>query len=232
MRIKPTGLAVAGALSLALAVAGCGGSAGSSRTSAATPAAATSASAMSAAPSTTRTSATSSSTTTSTTTAATTSNAAAGGGATGGAGIAGPAGCRAATLALSFLGGQGATGHGELGFALRNTGSQSCTTGGYPGVQFLDASGGALPTTPVHTTDDFFGHLPVAELTVKPGGSVSFRLGVTHGEGSSSGCATASGLQVIAPNDTATLRVHIPNGASECGQTTVSPVQPGDSAYR
>lgn len=139
--------------------------------------------------------------------------------------------CRAAGLKLSFLGGQGATGHGELGFALRNTGA-ACHTVGYPGIQFLDRSGGPLPTTPKHTTSDFFGHLPLRTLTVPAGGTVSFRLGVSHGEETAAGCSTAYGLQVIPPNDTATLRVSIPQGATECGATTVSPMQPGDSAYR
>lgn len=139
--------------------------------------------------------------------------------------------CTAATLALSFLGQQGATGHGELGFALRNTASLSCVTGGYPGVQFLDRDGGALPTTPTHTTSDFFGHTSVRALTVASEESVSFRLGVTHGAGSSAGCTTAHALQVIAPNDTATLKVAIPDGATECSTATVSPVAPGDSAY-
>ena len=37
--------------------------------------------------------------------------------------------------------------------------------------------------------------------------------------------------QVIPPDDTATLRISIPNGAFECQTTTVSPMQPGDSAY-
>jgi Protein of unknown function (DUF4232) len=149
----------------------------------------------------------------------------------GAASVGGPSQqCRAAGLALSFLGGEGATGHGELGFTLRNTGS-ACSTGGYPGIQFLGQAGGALPTSPVHTTSDFFGQLPLRELTVAPGQSVSFRLGVSHGDGSSAGCVTAYGLQVIAPNDTATLRVPIPNGASECGSTTVSPVEPGTAAY-
>ena len=64
----------------------------------------------------------------------------------------------ASSLSLSFLGQQGATGHGELGFALKNTGIVACSTGGYPGIQFLDQDGSALPTTPQHTTDDFFGH--------------------------------------------------------------------------
>jgi hypothetical protein len=140
--------------------------------------------------------------------------------------------CQASGLALTYLGGQGATGHGELGFALRNTGPKSCSTGGYPGIQFLDRAGGALATTPSHTTSDFFGNLPLSTLTVASGNSFSFRLGVSHGGGSGAGCATAYGLQVIPPNDTATLRVDIPGGASECGATTVSPVQPGNTAFR
>jgi hypothetical protein len=139
--------------------------------------------------------------------------------------------CKAAGLALSYLGGQGATGHGELGFALKNNGSSACRTGGYPGIQFLSQDGSALPTTPQHTTDDFFGNLTLAPLTLQPGQTASFRLGVSHGGGSSAPCSTAAGLQVIAPNDTATLKVQIPNGASECGTTTVSPLQPGTSAY-
>jgi hypothetical protein len=134
-------------------------------------------------------------------------------------------------LALTFLGGQGATGHGELGFTLRNTGSSPCTTFGYPGVQFLDQSGQALPTVPTHTTQDFFGSLPRLRLTVAPGATVSFRLGVTHGMTSTAGCTTAYGLQVIAPNDTATLRTSIRNGAYECQTATVSPLQAGTSAY-
>jgi hypothetical protein len=143
-----------------------------------------------------------------------------------------PPPCRAADLSLSFLGGQGATGHGELGFALRNTSGQTCTTVGYPGIQFLDQAGNALPTIPRHTTDDFFGSIPETDLTVAPGTTVSFRLGVTHGMTSTAGCTTAFGLQVIPPNDTATLRTTIANGgAYECQTATVSPLAGGTSAY-
>jgi Protein of unknown function (DUF4232) len=216
-------------LTAAAVIGGCGGSGSSS--SSARPAAASSQ-----APSTTSTSSSapaSTTTATSTASAPTTSTSASrtSGTGAGGASLAGPGECRASGLALTYLGGQGATGHGELGFALRNTTQSSCRTGGYPGIQFLDRSGGALPTTPTHTTSDFFGTLPLAPLTVAPGASFSFRLGVSHGGGSGAGCTTAYGLQVIPPNDTATLRVDIPGGASECGATTVSPVQPGTSAF-
>ncbi|MBV9193965.1 MAG: DUF4232 domain-containing protein [Solirubrobacterales bacterium] len=137
----------------------------------------------------------------------------------------------AAGLSLTFLGQNGGLGHGELGFALRNTGSASCRTGGYPGVQFLDRAGAPLPTAPTHTTTDFFGHAPVAALELAPGQHASFRLGVTHGGESTAGCTTAAGLQVIAPNDTAMLRVTIPQGAYECRTATVSPLRPALSAY-
>ncbi len=98
-------------------------------------------------------------------------------------------------------------------------------------MQFLDGAGAPLPTTPSHTTSDFFGHTALRALTVSPGQTVSFRLGVDHGVSSTSGCTTAEALQVIAPNDTATLRAAIPDGATECASTTVSPLQAGGSAY-
>jgi hypothetical protein len=140
--------------------------------------------------------------------------------------------CRAATLALRILGQQGATGHGEIGVAMRNTGSATCHTFGYPGVLFLDKAGGALPTLPTHTTHDFFGPAPEIGINVPPGESVSFRLGVTHGINGTQGCSTAYGLQVIPPNDTSTLRTSIPGGAYQCRTVTVSPVRPGTSAYQ
>ena len=145
---------------------------------------------------------------------------------------AGPPLCTASTLALRILGQQGATGHGEIGVAMRNTGSSICHTFGYPGVLFLGKAGQPLPTVPTHTTHDFFGTAPEIGINVAPGGSVSFRLGVTHGINGTQGCATAYGLQVIPPNDTATLRATIPGGAFECRTVTVSPVRPGTSAYQ
>jgi hypothetical protein len=140
--------------------------------------------------------------------------------------------CTAADLTLSFLGGQGATGHGELGFELRNISNSTCHTYGYPGVLFLDRAGKALPTDSTRTTQDFFGSVPENKLEVAPGQSVSFRLGVTHGAASPVGCTTAYALQVIPPDDTATLHVTIVNGgAYECRTATVSPLQQGTSAF-
>jgi hypothetical protein len=147
----------------------------------------------------------------------------------------GPPPCRAGSLSLTFLGQQGATGRGELGFAVRNTSTRSCHTVGYPGVLFLDSHGAALPTNPVHATTDPAGQVPLRSLLVAPGASASFRLFVRHftSSGSNAGCTTAYALQMIPPNDTATLRVTIlEGGAYECGTASVSPMQPGTSAYR
>lgn len=228
MRISFLGIAVAAGLALS-ACGGSGGSPGATQAAHNSPATSTAAPATHS--STTAVTSSTTTTTASTTAQSTSSAGVAGSGGAGAASVGGPSQqCQAAGLTLSYLGGQGATGHGLLGFALHNTGN-ACSTGGYPGIQFLSQSGSALPTTPQHTTDDFFGHLPLQELTVAPGQDVSFRLGVSHGGGSDANCTTAYGLQVIAPNDTATLHVSIPGGASECGPTTVSPVQPGTSAY-
>jgi Domain of unknown function (DUF4232) len=139
--------------------------------------------------------------------------------------------CVASALSLSFLGQLGATGHGELGFALHNTSGHACHTFGYPGILFLDKSGHPLPTKPTRTTRDFFGPAQLAELVVEPGATVSFRLGVTHGTQPGVACATAYALQVIAPDDTATIRAPIADGAFECQTATVTPLQPGTSAF-
>jgi hypothetical protein len=134
-------------------------------------------------------------------------------------------------LALSSLGGNGATGHIELGFALRNTSSGACHTYGYPGILFLGAGGQPLTTNTTRTTHDFFGSLPLAALTVAPGQEASFRVGTSDVTGSGPSCTTAHALQVIPPDDTATLRVTLQNGTYECGNATVSPLQPGTSAF-
>lgn len=203
------------ALTFALGLAGCGGSGGTTHvvTRTVTASTSTSASAQATTPSTAPAS---------TPTTTTTTSAAAGG----------MQPCTAHDLALSYLGQQGAAGHGELGFALKNSSSAPCHTFGFPGIQFLDRRGADLTTIPHHTTSDYFGHAPEVELTIAPGSSASFRLGVTHGAIPGSVCATAYGLQVIPPDDTASIRTTIPGGGYECQDATVSPLQPGDSAYR
>jgi hypothetical protein len=222
---KPSGVMLRLLTVMAVAAGAALAACGSTGSSSSSPAASTGPAAHSTSTSTSTATATvtasPSSTAATTTASASTPAAAAGGGA-----------CTAAHLSASFLGGQGATGHGELGFALRNTGSAPCHTYGYPGIQFASSSGAPLPTSPQHTTSDFFGSLPLHTVTVAPGQSFSFRLGTSHGNGAATGCSTAQAIAIIPPDDTVALHVAIPNGgAVECGATTVSPVQPGITAY-
>jgi Protein of unknown function (DUF4232) len=144
-----------------------------------------------------------------------------------------PLPCSAATkVVLSLFGGHAAAGNGELGFSLKNASFTTCGTIGYPTVGFLDKAGKPLTTIAGHTTRDFFGSVPLRRLTVAPGARVSFRLRVVHGLGSTVGCTTAYGLTVILPGDIATLRTSIGDGVYECQMASVSPLQPGDSAYQ
>jgi hypothetical protein len=214
-------LLLAVALLGAAVLAACGSAGGG------TPAASTGTSTTSSQPaSSATTSSTTPTTTTTTTTAASTTSAT-----TSTASASGEPPCTASTLSLGFLGQQGGMGHGEIGFVLHNTGSVACRTYGYPGILFLDQGGHPLPTIPHHTTSDFFGSNPAVALVISPGGSASFRLDVGHGVATSNGCATAYALQVIPPNDTATLRTTIPSGAYECQDANVSPLRAGESAY-
>jgi hypothetical protein len=209
------------AVLVAAALAACGSSGGTPAASVGTTSTTASQPANTSA-STTSTTATTTTTTTASTTTSTTATTTT---------SSGDPPCRAASMSLSFLGQQGGMGHGEIGFVLKNTGTVPCRTYGWPGILFLGQSGNPLPTIPHHTTNDFFGSTPAMPLVIAPGGSASFRLDVGHGVATSNGCATAYALQVIPPNDTATLRTSIPNGAYECQDANVSPLRSGASAY-
>ncbi len=137
--------------------------------------------------------------------------------------------CTAADLTPTYLGSNGATGTIVLGFALRNTGSTTCHTYGWPGVAFLSSSGAELPTHATRTTGDVVGPTPANVLTLDPGQSASFPMVASDMATGGGTCPTASALQIIAPNDTATMKVAVP-GIAACGRATVSPLLPGTSA--
>ncbi|HWD85092.1 MAG TPA: DUF4232 domain-containing protein [Solirubrobacteraceae bacterium] len=206
---------------LALAVAGCGGSNSAATTSHKQASTGSGQAATASTSATTTQTATTTSTTAQTTT--TTSN-------SGGVPVAGSA-CTAADLTPVFLNSNGATGHVVMAFVLKNTGSASCHTYGYPGVAFLSKSGALLTTDATRTTIDFAGHLSESAITLAPGQEASFRM-VTSDVGSSqSDCANAYGLQVIAPDDSATMKTSMPEAISFCdGKATVSPLVAGTGA--
>jgi hypothetical protein len=142
------------------------------------------------------------------------------------------AACVAADLTPSFLGTNGAAGTIAVGFALKNTSSAPCHTYGWPGVEFLSSSGSALPTDAVRTTTDMLGATPASEITLQPGQKASFRLIASQfAENSNTSCATATALQIIAPDDSATFNATISGGIPACGKATLSPLMVGTSAW-
>ena len=134
--------------------------------------------------------------------------------------------CTASDLQLISEGTNGAAGTIVATFGLRNATSTPCHTYGYPGVLFLDKTGAALPTDAQRTTHDMLGTTPVAAIVIEPGKLASFRI-VASLIGSGAQCRTASGLQAIAPDDTATMRTTIPGGLFECTKVTLSPLSLG-----
>jgi hypothetical protein len=208
----------------ALAVAGCGGSGAASSTS--QPQASTgSAPAGGSSQTGTSTQLATSTTAPSTTTTPTTTS-----GNSGGVPVSGSA-CVAADLTAAFLNSNGATGHVVSSFVLHNSSTQTCHTYGYPGIEFLTKSGAPITTDAIRTTTDFAGHIPETQITLRPGQEATFRVVTSDVASSQSACATAYGLQIIAPDDTATIKAPMPNGISVCnGKATVSPLAAGTGA--
>lgn len=147
-------------------------------------------------------------------------------------GVAAITRCSSAQLHLSFGGTQGATGHMEATFVLRNVSGSACTLRGYPGAQMYDPAGGALPTH-VQRGGGFFPdtHLAVRRVSLAPGGHASFGLSFVTAREFAGGkpCPTAARLDSVPPNAYQPLRVSLTGAArpkfAPCGgQLVASPV--------
>jgi hypothetical protein len=141
--------------------------------------------------------------------------------------------CTAADLTAAAVPPNGATGTVVLGFTLSNTGAQPCETEGWPGIAFVDAAGSPVTTPTTRSTRDILGSTPVARLLLSPGAEASFRITVhdSNNQGGEAGCGSYQTVQIIAPDDTATMLVKLPDGPAEvCGAATISPLEAGTSA--
>lgn len=147
-------------------------------------------------------------------------------------GPTGTAACVAADLKPAFLGTNGAAGTIAIGFALTNTSGAPCHTYGWPGVQLESRAGAPLPTNATRSTSDPIGSTPVSEIVLRPGEQVSFRMLMSDfAQNGGANCPNASQLQIIAPDDTATLSVRIGGGIPACGKGTLSPLVTGAGAW-
>jgi hypothetical protein len=135
--------------------------------------------------------------------------------------------CQNIQLAVSAQSSEGAAGTIGVIYRIHNLHGQSCTLGGYPGVQFLDRSFTSLPTTVIRGGGDV-GNVPARTVTLGAYGNAYFALFYTDVPATGAPpCATASYLMVFAPNDFLPVVTYATphGGIHECsGRIHVSPV--------
>ncbi len=142
-----------------------------------------------------------------------------------------PGRCTPQQLRLTYLGSEGATGHIEASFQLRNVSQKTCTLFGYPGAQMLDAKGSALPTH-VQRGGAFFANTRrrPREVRLVPGSSAGFVFGYSdnpeYGGGGPKPCPAATQLEVTPPNTYSQLVISLrgPSFAPCGGVLIASPV--------
>jgi hypothetical protein len=133
--------------------------------------------------------------------------------------------CMVSNLVLSQSGSGGGAGTLEVTYALRNSGSTTCTLYGYPGAQMFDSSGSPIKTTVVPGGNYPFTNFTPALVSLAAGASGYFNLGYTDvPSGGETSCPTASNLKVIPPNDYTQLTVAFHNVVCNDGTLTLSPV--------
>jgi hypothetical protein len=140
----------------------------------------------------------------------------------------GPTQCPTPKLTASVYGSSGAAGTIETTIALTSSATASCTLGGYPGLQMLDSSGAALPTTVVRKGSYPFTAMPPTVVTVAPGQAVYFNMGYSDvPSGSETSCPTSATLAVTPPNSYTSTPVSAQLAPCDNGSITVSPVFAG-----
>jgi hypothetical protein len=146
-----------------------------------------------------------------------------------------PARCSSSQLALSYVGTQGATGHLEATFSLRNISARTCTLFGYPGAQMLDAGGAPVPTHLKRGNGFFPDTLATPRrVLLRPGGNAQFGLSFATNSEYVGGrpCPAATALSSVPPNAYQALHVELAGAGrprfAPCGGVLVaSPVYAG-----
>jgi hypothetical protein len=120
--------------------------------------------------------------------------------------------CGESAFAVSAADPEGATGHSSIVLEFKNRLPQTCTIGGYPGLDAMTASGAILAHA-ARTLNGFTGGAhSLATLTVAPGKTVSARVEWMNFNPKTSGpCATSASIEVTPANtsDTAPLSVKV-----------------------
>lgn len=137
--------------------------------------------------------------------------------------------CRSANLVAHMVSVEGAAGSTIRTYTLVNTGTNTCTLYGYPGLQLLGTGGTKLTTRVVRT--------PATEKSVKLAhdAKVAFMMQFANATGyGNESCPTSSSLEITPPNDYHYLTLTGPAGTIQafggtvqdlkCGTIEVQPV--------
>ncbi|MGZ8176672.1 DUF4232 domain-containing protein [Williamsia sp. SKLECPSW1] len=126
--------------------------------------------------------------------------------------------CRAAELTGALAPAQGGASAGSQHYVLTltNTGSRTCTTGGYPGVSFVGDGNGTQLGAPARRDGSDGG-----TVTLPPSGSARAALTVAQA-GNFPACSpqTADGLRIYPPDDRDSLFVRT-SGITACRSSAV-----------
>jgi len=114
-----------------------------------------------------------------------------------------------------LFGTQGATGHIEETFKLRNTSTRTCALYGYPDALMLDAQHKPLPTEVIRGAG-FFPDTRLAPTRVRMAPGIEARFGLSFSDNNEyrglRRCVTASWLEVTPPNARMPLQVALSGG--------------------
>jgi hypothetical protein len=120
------------------------------------------------------------------------------------AGTVGVPNCTSADFAASFHEGNGASGVIYYEVDNINTSDVTCRTGGYFGVSVYSVLGQFISASDERT---MLGANPPSSLSVAPGTTVNFEVGLASSPEGHGTCQSVGALHLIAPNDTAHLQV-------------------------
>jgi hypothetical protein len=103
----------------------------------------------------------------------------------------------------------GAAGTGIYQFSVTNIGTQPCPVGGYFSVTIYDPSGDLVASANTQAPTSVDGS-PPEPLTLAPGGTAAFTIGVGESPINTSTCPSIGAFHLTPPNSTGFVQVSMP----------------------
>jgi hypothetical protein len=134
--------------------------------------------------------------------------------------------CTVGHLQVTVAGSDGAAGSIRVEISLRNTGTDTCTLQGYPGMALL-AGGTVIHTDVVRGSSVVVPPIHVRLVTLAPEAVASYLFGYSDVPTNGQTCPSSDGLEVTPPNAFAHATVRGLQATACGGVLTTSPVFPG-----